>query len=322
MEDQPKIFRPYSQLEEGKLQTGTGLGLAISAELIKLMNGTFTLKSAPSEGTRINIALPATRRRVASVMNEQTKKPVKTTLRQFLNILVVDDHETNRLILRRQLERLGCRVTEAADGKEALLFIEDEIFDLIITDCRMPGTDGVKLTERVRVSHPALPIWGLTANAQPAERARCLAAGMNVCMFKPLLPADLNARLAEVFPDKPEHQMHLGQMTDFARLKDITGDSQEQLQALLKRAFEDNREDFSQLMSAIQEGDNEAISAVIHRMVGSAEVLGANLLRSNLRIMESLIKENSTLKNFQNAAEHIARTLSLMDNAYKEFFKL
>jgi len=319
-EDQPKLFRPYSQLEEGKLQTGTGLGLAISAELINLMGGMVTLQSQLSEGTHINISLPTARRRATAEPECLNTLPTSTTLNRSLNILIVDDHDTNRLILRRQLERLGCRVTEAADGQEALLFIEDESFDLIITDCQMPEMDGVTLTQTVRFSHPTLLIWGLTANAQPAERERCLAAGMNECLFKPLLPDDLKARLLEAFSGAPEQD--LTQLIDFARLKDITGDSQTQLQALLKRAFENNRDDYSKLISAIQSHDNKVISSVAHRMVGSANVLGAVQLRSHLRRMETLISENAPDSDLKTAAEQIAYTLDIMDSAYAEFFRI
>ncbi|MEG5569408.1 response regulator [Enterobacter bugandensis] len=322
-EDQPKLFRPYSQLEEGKLQNGTGLGLAISAELIKLMSGTVSLASAPFEGTRINIMLPAARRRTATTTSVPEKHSLPVGVCRELDILIVDDHETNRLILRRQLERLGCRVTEAADGEEALLFLEDQSFDLIITDCQMPGMDGLALTQKVRSEYPELHIWGLTANAQPSERLRCITAGMNDCFFKPLLYADLKAKLQATFPASRNTEMplQLSQLTDFERLREITGDSHEQLQALLGRALENNREDSVKLAYAVQDGNHKVAASVIHRMIGSADVIGAVSLGNTMRMMDSLLKANAGQKDLEDALAQIVHVLDAMDSAYKEFFK-
>lgn len=321
-DDQPKLFQPYSQLDEGKKQTGTGLGLVISAELTRMLGGTLTLNSTLHKGTRITVSLPVVWREALRPAFASQPPQVNTTLQLSLHILVVDDHETNRLILRRQLQRLGCRVTEAADGEEAMLFLEDEAFDLIITDCQMPVMDGIALTHAVRAADKTLPIWGLTANAQSSERDRCLAAGMNECLFKPLLPADLKARLLQTFPDSESAKPALAQLTDFEQLTDITGDNKEQLLTLLSRAFENNREDFKQLTAALGAGDYKAISSVVHRMAGSADVLGAARLRNNLRAIEALVEEKAPMHTLKDAADPIAQTLQLMDEALSEFLQL
>ena len=318
-DDQPKLFQPYSQLDEGKKQTGTGLGLVISAELTRMLGGTVTLDSALHKGTRITVSLPVVWRESLRPAKASQQPQVHTTLPLSLHILVVDDHETNRLILRRQLQRLGCRVTEAADGEEAILFLEDEVFDLMITDCQMPVMDGIALTHAVRVTDKTLPIWGLTANAQSTERERCLAAGMNECLFKPLLPADLKARLLQTFPDRETATPALAQLIDFEQLADITGDNKEQLLTLLNRAFENNREDFRQLTAAIGAGDSKTISSVVHRMAGSADVLGAVRLRNNLRAMDALVEEKAPMQTLMDAADPIAQTLQRMDKALSDY---
>jgi two-component system sensor histidine kinase EvgS len=113
-----------------------------------------------------------------------------------LRILTVDDHPANRLLLRQQLTRLGHEVVEAENGEQALECCSEQHFDLLITDCQMPVMDGLTLTRllRERQQQPLI-ILGLTANAQPEERRRCIAAGMDDCLFKPLHLKQLEAGL-------------------------------------------------------------------------------------------------------------------------------
>ncbi|MCE1972550.1 transporter substrate-binding domain-containing protein [Enterobacter cloacae] len=292
-EEQPKLFQPYSQLDEGKKQIGTGLGLVISAELTRMMNGTLQLDSELHKGTRITVILPVTWRNAEQTVSPAIQSSFNTALPRTLHVLVVDDHDTNRLILRRQLERLDCRVTEAADGEEALLFLEDDDFDLIITDCQMPVMDGIALTRAVRENDRAIPVWGLTANAQSSERERCLAAGMNECLFKPLLPEDLKNRLIQAFPTSEETKPGLAQLTDFVRLYDIIGNNRQHMQEFLTRAFNSHRQDYAALLQASKEQNIKEMSERIHRLVGSAEVLGAARLRGELRTLETLLKSGS-----------------------------
>ncbi|HDT4958852.1 TPA: transporter substrate-binding domain-containing protein [Enterobacter kobei] len=321
-DDQPKLFQPYSQLDEGKKHGGTGLGLVISAELTRMLGGTLTLNSTLHKGTSITVSLPVVWREMLRPATASQKPQAHTTLSLSLHILVVDDHETNRLILRRQLQRLGCHVTEAADGEEAMLFLEDEAFDLMITDCQMPVMDGIALTHAVRLTDKTLPIWGLTANAQSTERERCLAAGMNECLFKPLLPDDLKARLLQMFPDSETAKPVLARLIDFEQLTYITGDNKEQLVTLLSRAFEKNQEDFSQLTAAISAGDSKTILSVVHRMRGAADVLGAVRLRNNLRAMEEQVEKKASMQALMDAADPIAQTLQRIDEAFSDYLQI
>ena len=108
------------------------------------------------------------------------------TLPEKLSILIADDHPTNRLLLKRQLNLLGYDVDEATDGVQALHKVSMQHYDLLITDVNMPNMDGFELTRKLREQNSSLPIWGLTANAQANEREKGLNCGMNLCLFKPL----------------------------------------------------------------------------------------------------------------------------------------
>ncbi|HDT4958095.1 TPA: response regulator [Enterobacter kobei] len=199
--------------------------------------------------------------------------------------------------------------------------MEDEAFDLVITDCQMPVMDGIALTHAVRATDQALPIWGLTANAQPSERERCLAAGMNECLFKPLLPADLKARLQRAFPTSENASPTLAQLTDFARLREIIGDNHRHLKEFLTRAFSSHREDYAALLQASLVRDQKEIATRLHRMVGSAEVLGAARLRGELRSLETL-NEAGALESVADFAQtYLRRTLEEIDTALEKYVR-
>lgn len=102
-----------------------------------------------------------------------------------LRILVAEDNVINQLILRDQLEELGCSVTLACDGLEALGQWQEGRFDLVLTDVNMPRMNGYELAAQLRAMNVTLPIIGATANAMRDESERCLSAGMDHCLIKP-----------------------------------------------------------------------------------------------------------------------------------------
>jgi two-component system capsular synthesis sensor histidine kinase RcsC len=102
-----------------------------------------------------------------------------------LHVLVVEDNAISQLILKDQLEELGCTVDLASDGLEALALWQQSTFDRVLTDVNMPRMNGYELATQLRQRDSSVPIIGATANAQHEERERCLAVGMNECLVKP-----------------------------------------------------------------------------------------------------------------------------------------
>lgn len=118
---------------------------------------------------------------------------------QRRKILVVDDDETNRLVVRVLMERRNYQVSEAANGPEAIDLVKAQPFDLVFMDLRMPGMDGLETTRRIREDHTdtTLPVVALTSHASPQHQARCCQEGMNAVLCKPLDSEQLD-RLIEL----------------------------------------------------------------------------------------------------------------------------
>ncbi|VTP65096.1 Sensor kinase protein RcsC [Serratia rubidaea] len=113
-----------------------------------------------------------------------------------IRLLVVDDHPINRRLLSDQLTSLGYRVVTANDGVDALGVLNHESVDIVLTDVNMPNMDGYRLTQRLRELNFTSPVIGVTANALAEEKQRCIEAGMDNCLSKPVTLETLAETLA------------------------------------------------------------------------------------------------------------------------------
>ncbi|MFQ2401213.1 response regulator [Aeromonas dhakensis] len=211
----PGLFNPFYRAHDPYQFAGTGLGLNIARMLCQLMEGKIAVSSELGSGTELRIRLPLTPLAPApepeleceplpapldatSAMVPSPKRPSPPAAAGRLRVLVVDDNHANQVLLRQQLKHLGHEVSVRGNGAEALRAIQNQDFELIITDCQMPLMDGFELTRRLRARGHTQPIWGFTAHATARERERCLAAGMDECLYKPIGLARLRTALASL----------------------------------------------------------------------------------------------------------------------------
>ena len=172
---------------------GTGLGLAICRKIIEAMGGRIGVESESGQGATFwfEVAMPVAASQVPTVMPEVGMAP----FREGLKILVVDDNPINRELISVLLEPFAVILTTAADGVAAVAAAEGEAFDLILMDIQMPHMDGLTATRRIRAAEASrfayTPIIAMTANVLPEEVARCLMAGMDDHIAKPIIPAKL-----------------------------------------------------------------------------------------------------------------------------------
>jgi signal transduction histidine kinase/CheY-like chemotaxis protein len=190
------IFDNFSQTEDGARQGGAGLGLAISRQLARLLGGDIHVASVAGAGSRFTLDIPCRSVPPGDVPQAATPtaRPTVADLASIppLRLLLVDDFAPNRTMLAAMLRKAGHAVTEAADGEAAVASVAAAPFDLVLMDNRMPGMDGQEATGRIReLPGGGPPVVGLTASALPGDRQRCLAAGMDDYLVKPVSLAAL-----------------------------------------------------------------------------------------------------------------------------------
>lgn len=286
-EDQQRLFKPFSQTESGKQQSGSGLGLVICRELVLQMNGEIKMSSQLGQGTTLTVALELPISRDIALV---TPSPVLVSgdiPPSNISILIVDDHPNNRLLLRRQLNKLGYHPDEAVDGVQALERVKEHTYDLVITDVNMPNMDGITLTSYIRKFDKEMAIWGLTANAQAQEKEHCLAMGMNLCLFKPISLEKLDSSLRLLGSKTEKPTTSLGDVIDLDLLKNMMMDDTELLHQMLAASRQENTKDLTLAKEAAQIGDWQKLRFYLHRIHGSAQIMCAPAL---LEICEHLEK--------------------------------
>ncbi|MEV9810928.1 oxalyl-CoA decarboxylase [Escherichia coli] len=305
-EEQQQLFKRYSQTSAGRQQTGSGLGLMICKELIKNMQGDLSLESHPGIGTTFTITIPVEISQQVATVEAKAEHPI--TLPEKLSILIADDHPTNRLLLKRQLNLLGYDVDEATDGVQALHKVSMQHYDLLITDVNMPNMDGFELTRKLREQNSSLPIWGLTANAQANEREKGLSCGMNLCLFKPLTLDVLKTHLSQlhqVAHIAPQYR-HL----DIEALKNNTANDLQLMQEILMTFQHETHKDLPAAFQALEAGDNRTFHQCIHRIHGAANILNLQkLINISHQLEITPVSDDSKpeiLQLLNSVKEHIA----------------
>jgi PAS domain S-box-containing protein len=300
-EEQARLFRPFSQADASTTRNfgGTGLGLAISKRLVEMMDGRIWVDSVQDQGSTFQFTARFPLSSAApNAQPPRAKHLDRATLEHLhgADILVVEDAELNQEVMQELLRQAGCQVRIAANGQEALRAVVEARPDCVLMDCQMPVMDGFEATRRLRAEPQweNLPIIALTANAMAGDRERCLAAGMNGFVTKPVKFNELLETLARWLQAEPSPaaphaeeppaapETASGLMVpgiDTAKgLKLIGGETDFYLRLL--KVFRDERigsfqESFRQVRHA---GDWAEAHRLAHMLKGTARTLGADQL--------------------------------------------
>ena len=220
------------------------------------------------------------------------------------SVLVAEDNETNQLVIEAMLEALGVRSRIAVNGLEAVGLARDHRWDVILMDCQMPVMDGFTATSSIRALpgvHGQVPIVALTANAMPGDEAKCIAAGMNGFLSKPLTLDSLSSMLKRWLPAEtglPETSEAAGtraavnaaiDMKQIETLQELGARAGTDLVGRVLRSFmQRSREQMQHIELAIERGDMDTVGKIAHALKSNSANVGAGELSSLYRQIESL----------------------------------
>jgi signal transduction histidine kinase/DNA-binding response OmpR family regulator len=299
------IFDRFNQAEADitRKYGGTGLGLTIVKQLVELQHGTIRVESEPGKGSTFLVELPYTQGELlAEGTDHSGYSQEHFTLPQQpdIRLLVAEDNRMNQNLLRHLLGNRQLHYQLVANGQEALNALSKQHFDLILMDIQMPEMDGYTATRKIREElHSNIPIVAMTAHAMAGEKEKCLQAGMNEYLAKPIREEELY-RMIQVFTGKsstPEHYVHQHQHNGYPYNGETSLVQLEYLQQLSRgdKAFEQNMltqfvtqlpEDLSMLKKAIDEEAATDIRRTAHTLKTTISFIG---LETHLYpILESL----------------------------------
>ncbi|MDR3462394.1 MAG: PAS domain S-box protein [Beijerinckiaceae bacterium] len=298
------LFKPFAQADASTSRRygGTGLGLAICRQLASLLGGRIDVRSTLGEGSTFSLGIPTgvadprnvTARAFASASRRaDTKRRAADVVLPNAKVLLVEDNAINQQVAIELLEGLGIQVTVAESGEAAVALLRTQPFDLALMDIQMPGMDGFTATAMIRseLNLTAMPILAMTANAMAGDRARCLEAGMNDHIAKPIDPDTLALTLSHWFdhierfrnihgtsataaPPPLESAMSLPGIDINLALRNLNGNRALLIRLLRELALEYfNRSVIPR--DAVENRDWRALHASAHKLKGAAATLGA-----------------------------------------------
>jgi signal transduction histidine kinase/CheY-like chemotaxis protein len=319
------IFSPFTQASE-QLHEGTGLGLDISVRMAELLDGQLSVQSTPGKGSVFTLGL-----NVGPTVNldmvepsELAKTPDPSLAannsaemdlcfdgRRFL---VVDDGRDNQRILRFLLEEAGAQVDVAEDGKQALdaVACSESAYDLILMDVQMPIMDGYEATAELRRRGFHSPIIAITAYALARDLKRCLAAGCNDFVTKPLVPGQLMRILQRWMGEKVPSPASVG-------FPKGSGPGREQrFRELVEGFLAGIPKKISAIENARAAGDEESLRTQVHQIKGSAGSYGFPNVSNCARRCQELLRSQADSDAARIQVEELLKQLSDLTGQQQE----
>jgi PAS domain S-box-containing protein len=299
------LFSPFVQADASTTRKygGTGLGLSISKQLVEMMGGKIGFDSKVGEGSTFWFTAIFDRPAgsVCSVIVQESPAvreqagTLGSSRRTFVQaragarILVAEDNLTNQRVFRAQLAKLGYACHIVDNGAEAIAALHRDRYDLVLMDCQMPQMDGFEATRRIReLGKRDVPIVAITANAMSGDRERCIEAGMNDYIPKPMQLnrlAEVLAKWVSVAPSKAEEPAPKGIFDEEDLLNRLVRDRQ--LAAHIVQCFvADFPNIWNNLRERLRESDGAGAALQAHALFGAAAAISAGSLRALARELE------------------------------------
>jgi PAS domain S-box-containing protein len=342
-----KLFQQFQQADTSTTREygGTGLGLAICKQLAQLMGGEVGVRSRPGQGStfwftaRLGISsatVPALIDRVkdaaAELLASSRSAAVMSALKNA-RILLVEDNTFNQQIALEMLEDVGSSVCLAANGMEALELLRQTAFDCVLMDVQMPLMDGLEATRRIRAD-PRLAdmrVLAMTATATSEDRVRCIEAGMDDFISKPIQPALMYQTIANWLPERDAADTRdvaapratrtafkttLGgdpAVIDLSILAKLLGYHPHKVRKFAFKFLQNTQDGLTQMEAALQRGDLVALRELGHRLKSPARTVGALGMGELLLEVEQLPVTDSDADNRQHAQALLKKLWPLLE---------
>ncbi|MBF0434919.1 MAG: PAS domain S-box protein [Magnetococcales bacterium] len=345
------IFQTFTQgdVSTTRRYGGSGLGLFICKQLVEMMEGEIGVVSEVGRGSVFSftvwLRLPEKKQ-----YNQYFQQWDNAIGKSFfsrdsetiwnipgLTVLLVDDAVINQEIVKEFLGGLDIHVTVAGDGREAVRQVEDRLFDIILMDIQMPIMDGITATKLIRnlPNGRDLPILAMTASILDSDHNKCLEAGMNGFIAKPIEPEEILKILCNRFPEKrkrffdvkkEEVNFDANQYSDILHGIDLeiglsrVGGSITLLRKMWKRFLDEYVQGHYRIREALEQNNREKALLTVHTLKGVSGTIGAVVLQHSVTRLESDLKSSDNLKNISSLLKHVENELYNISEGVNSYF--
>ena len=283
------IFDEYVQIDNpsGKKYKGTGLGLSIVKKLVELHEGQIEFESKPGNGTCVTMRLnyeegeelePGNVGLTISDIPESVKS---------MSVLIADDEEYNRFLIRNIFEKWGIRCVEVKEGNEAVLAAQNGRFDLILMDLHMPVTNGIKAAHQILKNNPDPIIIAVSATVDENERQACINSGMKGFLFKPFSEKELfDLLLSFVKTDIQNNQIQPDYSEYIKRFSHLAGGDQKFLEEMILLFIKSMETGISEIENAINQKNWDVVNNSAHRMAAPLKHIAADKIYNQVKKIE------------------------------------
>jgi signal transduction histidine kinase/DNA-binding response OmpR family regulator len=293
------VFEEFVQVESDFTRSfsGTGLGLSIVKNLIELQSGSVSIKSKLGEGTNVSFNIPY---KIGNSKKVQKPKPEELFVPEKIlkqNILVVDDEEFNRYLLKVIFEKWGVKYQVAKNGEEAVTVALENDFDIILMDIRMPKLNGIEATKLIHKEKPNISVVAIAAANGESEMKLCYEAGMKEFLKKPFSELDLLNTLISVLDfDKQELNTEYFDEFDLEELERLTAGDKEFMKEMIQIFIRSAKTGLENINAALKEENWAEIREAAHKMAAPCNHIGAKDLYTQIKQLEKITKEQASLQ--------------------------
>ncbi|MEI9943547.1 MAG: ATP-binding protein [Chitinophagaceae bacterium] len=273
------IFKRFEQMEgNDDAIKGTGLGLSIAKSITELMNGSIHVDSELGKGSVFSVVLPFNNVDDPSRTSVPKELPNQAVVYEDASVLLVEDNKVNQLLMEHALANAGLRIETAGNGRDAVELIKQKKYNLILLDIQMPVMDGYETIDVVRNKiKDTTPVIAMTAYVSPGEKQKCLDAGMNGYLSKPVDFPAMHSLLGEYLVVKSEgkkiHSTIESGQVDF--LLELTGGDKTMAKKIVENIITEIPGAIKKLQASKQKNGRAELKSTLHYLVSTFSPLGA-----------------------------------------------
>ena len=329
-----RVFDSFTQADNSITREygGTGLGLTISARLVDLLKGRIWVQSQENQGSTFHVSIPFNKASDCKVKDHASNLESYEFVKKgndevCLRILIADDNEANCLLASRILEKRGHEIETVTNGREALKAYYDSEFDVAIIDVQMPEFDGFSVTSAIRRDEAStqqhLPLIAMTAHAMTGDRERCLDAGMDAYISKPVDAQELYETVErlggihDIFDADIVSSIGIARNQFQNALSRLEGD-EELLRGQMQYFIEGSPSLMDQMLAGLEESDPEQVRIAAHRLKGLAGTIdGIEIVELAGKIEQMSLSD--TLEDITDVIDELAAVITRLTDQVNDF---